>query len=62
MNIHQPNDPTGFWRGFEFRGKRWTKGGFTWVRAKYKVLNVTWYYCFEENCCVDRETYLLMGG
>jgi len=59
MNIHVSKEIQDKWKSLEFRGHSWENNNLTWIKAKYKVLGVTWFFCFEKDCIVDRETYEL---
>lgn len=59
VNIHISNELRMKYPQYEFRGKSWERGGFTWIKVLYYPLNVTWFFCFEEECALDKVSYEL---
>jgi hypothetical protein len=50
MNIYAPpKEVRDQFVCFDWIGRRWTKNGKTYIRAKHRTLHVTFYYCFEDN-------------
>jgi len=50
MNIHAPSeDIREQFRCLEWTGRRWTKDGKTYIRAKHRTTHQVFYYCFEDN-------------
>lgn len=45
MNKHAPKKPK--FVSWEFRGKPFKRNGYTWLRAKHRTTNWSWFYCFE---------------
>lgn len=52
MNIHVPEQIQNKWSQYEFIGVPFEyKDGRKMIRAHHKVLGMTHYYSFEEDCC-----------
>ena len=50
MNIHAPDKSIrDFFQCFDWRGRRFTKNGKTYIRAFHKTTNQVFFYCFEDN-------------
>ena len=49
MNIHAPLNHKTEFPSWEFTGKRFTNKYGTWIRAKHKTWQLTYYYNFESN-------------
>jgi hypothetical protein len=57
MNVHVPKEVQDKWPVLEFRGKRWSKDGFTWITVYHKLLECNLRYCFELDCAVESGMY-----
>ena len=50
MNIHAPpKEIRDHFKCVEFVGKRFTRNGKTYIRARHKFFNVIMFYCFNDN-------------
>ena len=50
MNVHAPDKKIqDDFKCLEWRGKRFTKNGKTYIRGKHKTAGITFYYSFQDN-------------
>jgi hypothetical protein len=59
MNAHVNPEIVARWPSHEFRGiPRRSRHGFTYIEARHKILNQTFFYVFEADSFVDKEGIL----
>ncbi len=56
-NIYVPPEFKEKYPSFDFRGKPWTCGGFTWFRAFHRTLEMTFRFCVELEIGADVPMY-----
>jgi hypothetical protein len=57
MNTHVPESIRNKYPNFDFRGKKWIKGGLTWIRGYHRTLYRKFYFCIELECGADERMY-----
>lgn len=57
MNIHVPQGLREKHPKFNFRGKPWKAGGFTWIRGYHRTRYLNFRFCIELECGVDPSLY-----
>ena len=50
MNIHAPDKKTqDDFKCLEWRGKRFTRKGKTYIKGVHRTTHITYYFCFQDN-------------
>lgn len=56
MNVYAPKNALTKFPAWDFRGRKFKRNGKTWIKAKSRVFNSSWFYCFEDDEIYD-DTY-----